>query len=469
MTKARVLVVDDEPGMLEVCADTLAKMNDVEVVVESNGGQAVKRLTGDETWDLLISDIRMPELHGVDLLRIARRHDPNLVVLMLTAYPTVETAVESMKLGAADYLTKPFLPDDLRATVRRLLEHHRLREENNLLQRQVERSHRFGDMIGRSVPMRRVFDTVQRVAPNDVDVLILGETGTGKELVARSIHQHSARKGKRFVPVDCGAIPEQLLESEFFGHERGAFTGADTRSLGLMEFADGGTFFLDEIGQLPINLQAKLLRALQERRIRRVGGTQEIELDVRVIAATSLDLEQEIAHQRFRADLYYRINVARLDLPPLRERADDITMLAEHFVHRHADEMGHKQIRITPEALEILCSYHWPGNVRELQNAIRRALAMTRDSDLCPDDLPAEIVAAAGTTRTGGSDGLFELRDQHVTTFERQYLVELMQRNQGDVVQAAVAAKVPRGTFYRLLKKHDLNPRDFRFSELGPQ
>ncbi|MFA9478130.1 sigma-54-dependent transcriptional regulator [Phycisphaerales bacterium AB-hyl4] len=469
MHKAKVFIVDDEPGMLEVCADTLAKLDDVEVAVESNGNQAVKRLTGEESWDLLITDIRMPDIHGVDLLRIARRHDPNLVVLMLTAFPTVETAVESMKLGAADYLTKPFLPDDLRATVRRLLEQRRLREENNLLQRQVERSNRFGDMIGCSEPMRRVFDTVQRVAPNDVDVLILGETGTGKELVARSIHQQSGRKDNRFVPVDCGAIPEALLESEFFGHERGAFSGADTRSLGLMEFADGGTFFLDEIGQLPINLQAKLLRALQERRIRRVGGTQEIELDVRVIAATSLNLEQEIAEQRFRADLFYRINVARIDLPPLRDRAEDIALLARHFVQRHAGEMGHKQINITPEALEVLCSYRWPGNVRELQNAIRRALAMTRDSELRPDDLPTELVIAAGDVGCGKDHGLFELRDQHVTDFERQYLAQLMQRHQGDVVAAVGEAKVPRGTLYRLLKKHDLNPADFRFDDAGQQ
>lgn len=472
MTKAKVLVVDDEPGMLEVCADTLATMDDVDVAVESSGTRAITRVTGEETWDMLITDIRMPEIHGVDLLRIARRHDPGLVVLMLTAFPTVETAVESMKLGAADYLTKPFLPDDLRATVRRLLDHRRLREENDLLKRQVERSSRFGNMIGHSKAMRRVFDTVQRVAPNNVDVLILGETGTGKELVARSIHERSMRKGKRFVPVDCGAIPEQLLESEFFGHERGAFTGADTRSLGLMEFANGGTFFLDEIGQLPINLQAKLLRALQERRIRRVGGTQEIELDVRIIAATSLNLEQEISRQRFRADLYYRINVARVDLPPLRDRAEDIVLLAEHFVQQHAGEMGHERISIDPEAMEVLRSYRWPGNVRELQNAVRRALAMTRDSELRVDDLPAEIVTAAGYRTPKDDDnghGMFELRDQHVTAFERQYLAELIHRHQGDVVEAALEAKVPRGTLYRLLKKHDLNPAEFRTYDPGAQ
>ncbi|MEX2544843.1 MAG: sigma-54 dependent transcriptional regulator [Phycisphaeraceae bacterium] len=461
MSKARVLVVDDEPGMLEVCADTLARVDGLEVTVEASGSRAVRLLT-DQTWDMLISDVRMPDIHGVDLLRIARRHDPNLVVLMLTAFPSVETAVQSMKLGAADYLTKPFMPEELRATVGRLLEQRKLREENDLLTRQVERGKRFGDMIGASDAMRRVFDVVERVAPNDVDVLILGETGTGKELIARTVHQQSRRKDNRFVPVDCGAIPEQLLESEFFGHERGAFTGADARSLGLMEFADGGTFFLDEIGQLPINLQAKLLRALQERRIRRVGGTQEIELDVRVIAATSLDLTAEIARERFRSDLYYRINVARIDLPPLRERLQDVPLLAHHFIQRHAQEMGHTQIKLAPDALEVLCSYAWPGNVRELQNVIRRALAMTRDDELRVDDLPDEVVTAAGVGSADNDQGLFELRDQHVTAFEKQYLTELLHRHNGDVAEAAAEARVPRGTLYRLIKKHGLTPGAFR-------
>ncbi len=480
MPDARILVVDDEPGMLEVCADTLARLDDVEVTVESSGSKAVTRLTSDETWDMLITDVRMPDIHGVDLLRIARRHDPSLVVLMLTAFPSVDTAVEAMKLGAADYITKPFLPDDLRATVTRLLEQRRLKQENELLSRQVQRGQRFGEIVGQSDAMQRVFDTVSRIAPNDVDVLILGETGTGKELVARTIHNKSPRKDKRFVPVDCGAIPEQLLESELFGHERGAFTGADARSLGLMEFADGGTFFLDEIGQLPINLQAKLLRALQERRIRRVGGNEEIPINVRVIAATSLNLDEQIARGRFRSDLYYRINVARVDLPPLRDRAGDVPLLVRHFVQRHAPEMGHDEITVDPQVIERLGRYAFPGNVRQLQNVVRRALAMTRDSELRVEDLPDEIAtpaapatgpanAASGTTAASALEalndtehGLFELRDQHVAAFERDYLTELLRRHDGDVADAAVEAKVPRGTLYRLMKKHELNPAEFR-------
>jgi len=317
MSKTRVLVVDDEVGMLEVCAETLARLPEVVVLVESDGRRAAEQLNA-EHFDLLIQDIRMPGTDGMDLLRLARQNDPDLAVLMMTAYPTVETAVESMKLGAADYITKPFTPEALLATVQRLLEGYRLRQENLLLSRLVERPYVFDEIIGASPAMRAVFDTIERVAGTNTDVLILGETGTGKELVARSIHKRSPRGGQRFVPVDCGAIPEDLLESELFGHERGAFTGATSRSLGLLEFADKGTFFLDEVGELPIRLQAKLLRALQERRIRRVGGHDEIEVDVRVIAATSRNLEAEINNQRFRDDLYYRLNVARIELPPLR-------------------------------------------------------------------------------------------------------------------------------------------------------
>ncbi len=308
MAKLRVLIVDDEEGMLEVCRDTLRGLPDVQITTESQSTRAAERLA-TESFDLLIVDVRMPGLSGVDLLRLRGSATRIFIVLVLTAFPTVETAVESMKLGAADYITKPFLPDELLATVGRLLEERRLRQENLLLARQVEHAWRFGDIIGRGSAMQKVFETIRRVGGTDADVLVLGETGTGKELVARAIHQGSRRSSGRFVPVDCGAIPEDLLESEFFGHERGAFTGAVTRSLGLLEFSNRGTFFLDEVGELPVRLQAKLLRVLQERKIRRVGGTEEIDVDVRVIAATSRNLDQEIAEHRFRMDLYYRINV----------------------------------------------------------------------------------------------------------------------------------------------------------------
>jgi DNA-binding NtrC family response regulator len=457
----RVLVVDDESGMLEVCRDTLRKLSDVDVELEGQSTRAAQRLAS-ESWDLLIADIRMPGLTGTELLDIARRHDPNLAVLMLTAYPTVETAVESMKLGATDYITKPFLPDDLLTTVRRVLEDKRLREENRMLRRHVERTYAFGDLVGESAAMRAVFKAIERVAASDVEVLILGETGTGKELVARSVHQRGRRCLARFVPVDCGAIPEDLLESEFFGHERGAFTGAESRSLGLLEFASRGTLFLDEVANLPPRLEAKLLRAVQERRIRRVGGTEEFDVDFRLIAATSVDLDEEVRQQRFRADLYYRINVARIELPPLRERPEDIPLLAAHFTARYANELGRDSMEIDPEAAEVLSSYAWPGNVRELQNVIKRVLAMSHRSVIRVDDLPDPVITMAGRSSAERRGGMFELREQHINSFERQYLIQTLTTCDGDVSAAALKAALPRGTLYRLLKKHGLNPADFR-------
>lgn len=458
---AKILIVDDEPGILEVCSDTLNRLTGVKIVVEQNSHRAESRLN-NESFDLLIADVRMPGLNGVELLRNAREKNPDLIVLMLTAFPTVDTAVESMKLGAADYLTKPFQPEELRNTVRRLIEEKRLREENRLLRRQVERNYRMGDIIGKSPSIQAVFDIIKRVASTDIDVLILGETGTGKELVARKIHKQSSRKDKRFVPLDCGAIPEDLLESELFGHERGAFTGADERSMGLLEFVNKGTFFLDEIGNLPQKLQAKLLRVLQERKIRRVGGTQEFDVDVRLIAATSLDLEKEIKEKRFRMDLFYRINVGRVELPPLREREEDIELLTKYFLKQNAAQMNKEDIDVEPEVFEILNHYHWPGNVRELQNIVKRTLVMARGDQITVDDLPDEIVVTAGERPAGYDAGFFKKRDQQVAGFERQYLDGLLEATGGDVSRAAERAQVPRGTFYRLLKRNHLDPESYR-------
>ncbi len=461
MAKQRILVVDDEVGMLEVCAATLKKLSHAVIVSENDSRKAAQRVA-TETFDLLITDIRMPGVSGVDLLELARRHDPNLAVLMITAFPTVETAVQCMKLGAADYITKPFLPEDLLATVQRLLEAQELREENRLLQRQVDRTGVFGEIIGASQVMQNVLDMIERVAETDVDVLIVGETGTGKELVARALHQRSRRGKKRFVPVDCGAIPEDLLESELFGHERGAFTGAHTRSMGLLEFADKGTFFLDEIAELPLRLQVKLLRALQERRIRRVGGTDELDVDVRVVSATSRNLDELVAKEQFRSDLFYRINVSQIDLPPLRDRTGDIPLLVAHFLDRYAREMGKSISDIDPEVMEIFSAYQWPGNIRELQNVIKRSLTMATGAKLTSGDLPDALVTSAGDVSGRKGDGFFDLRKEHAAKFERDYLANLLQQCGGDVSRAAREAQLPRGTFYRFLKKHDLKPEGFR-------
>ncbi len=461
MAKQRILVVDDEEGMLEVCAATLKKLSHAVIISENDSQKAAERVA-TETFDLLITDIRMPGVSGVDLLELARQHDPNLAVLMITAFPTVETAVQCMKLGAADYITKPFLPEDLLATVQRLLEAKELREENQLLQRQVDRTGVFGEIIGASQVMQKVLDMIERIADTDVDVLIVGETGTGKELVARALHQRSRRGKKRFVPVDCGAIPEDLLESELFGHERGAFTGAHTRSMGLLEFADKGTFFLDEIAELPLRLQVKLLRALQERRIRRVGATDELDVDVRVVSATSRNLDELVAKEQFRSDLFYRINVSRIDLPPLRDRTGDIPLLVAHFLGRYAREMGKSISDVDPEVIEIFSAYQWPGNIRELQNVIKRSLTMATGAKLTSGDLPDALVTSAGEVLDRKGDGFFDLRKEHAAKFERDYLANLLQQCGGDVSQAAREAQLPRGTFYRFLKKHDLKPEGFR-------
>lgn len=462
MGKAQILVVDDDEQELHACVSALEKLPDAEVSTETDGQRALQRLQSAFRVDLLIVDRRLPGFDGIDLYRTGRRHDPNLSVLVLTEAATATTAIECLRLGTADYITSPFQPDEFVATVRHLLEARRLREEHQSLQWQLVRSHSFDGIVGRSPAMRLVFKTIHLISESNVDVLIVGETGTGKELVARSIHNRSLRKSGPFIAVDCGAIPENLLESELFGYEKGAFTGADQRSVGLLEHASGGTFFLDEIGELPVRLQVKLLRALQERRIRRLGGKEEIDLDVRIIAATSRDLLNEIREGRFRDDLYYRINVARIELPPLRARTEDIPLLVSHFVSQYAAEMERGSLEVDAEVNDILSRYPWPGNVRELQNVIKRALAMSRHHVMSVDDLPVEIAVQGGERRKQDRGGFFEVREQRINAFEKWYLSNLLKASQGDVSRAARKADVPRGTLYRLLKKHKLDPEDFR-------
>lgn len=461
MVATRILIVDDEPGMLEVARDTLGKLPQVEIITERNPEIAGAYLT-DEAVDMLITDIQMPRLSGIELLRIAREQDSTVPILMITAFPSIESAVESMKLGATDYITKPFIPDDLLATVKRLLQARELEENNRLLQRQIERPYSFENIVGESPQMQEVYRLIGRLAETEVDVLITGDTGTGKELVARAIHRNSKRQSNHFVPVDCGAIPENLLESELFGYERGAFTGAERRSIGLLEFADGGTFFLDEVAEMPQQLQAKLLRSLQERKIRRVGGKDEIPVDVRIVAATNRDLIAEVAAGRFRQDLFYRLNVTRIQLPSLRDRQPDISSLVRHFVNRFAKEMDRETPTVDPDAMEILCAYEWPGNIRELQNVLKGALAIGPDKNITVNNLPDDLVIRSGAKAAARAGGFFELRDRQIDTFEREYLVELLRVNHGDVSQSARHAQLPRGTLYRLLKKHRLVPEEFR-------
>jgi DNA-binding NtrC family response regulator len=461
MYRTRILVVDDEVGMLEVCQDTLRKLPDTEILVEPDSTKAARRLV-DESVDLLIADIRMPGVSGLELVSVARARDPQLAVLMMTAFPGVESAVESMRLGAADYVTKPFVPADLLARVKRLLEAQWLREENRLLRRQVERTYEAGEMVGSSPPALEVLARIAQLGPVDVDVLIVGATGTGKELVARALHRASRRREARFVPVNCAAIPDQLLESELFGHERGAYTGAQGKGLGLMEFANGGTFFLDELSQLPLPLQPKLLRVLQERTLRRLGGTEEIRLDVRIVAASSQDLAEEVRREHFRPDLYHRINGARIELAPLRERRGDIPLLVERFANECGRDLSKRPPVFSPGALEVLQSYAWPGNVRELQNVVRHCAVFARSGTIECDDLPDEILARAAEAAPESSGGYFAARERRLAKFEQEYLRNLMGRCHGDVAAAAAVAHLPRGSLYRLLKRHQVDPLRYR-------
>jgi len=461
MAKSRILVVDDTPEVLQSCRTALRKIPESVVILEQDSRAALDLLS-KERFDLLLTDLHMPDVDGRELLQAAHRHDPDLRVVVMTGFPTVETAIECLKLGAIDYVIKPIDTTEFLSTVRRLLDERRLKQENSLMMRQIERPYSFRELVGKSSAMVAVREMVERVAAADVDVLITGETGVGKELVARSIHQQSARKGGHFVPVDCSAIPESLLESELFGHERGAFTGADRDKMGLVEFADKGTLFLDEIGELPLQLQPKFLRTLQERTFRRVGGRDEISVDLRVVAATNRDLVALIQERRFREELYYRIKVARIDVPPLRERAADVPLLVEHLVRRHLAECGKTNVEVDPECVEQLARYSWPGNVRELQNVLKCSLTMARSPRIEVDDLPDEIVSATQGPSSVDTGGFFAAREQQLARFERTYFETLLRAHGGDVTRAAQEAKLPRGTLYRLLKKQGLTPDDYR-------
>ena len=461
-SKPRILVVDDEPSMREMLRIVLRR-DGYDVVVAENGKEAIARLER-EPIDLLLSDIRMPDLSGVEVLRIAKELNREIVAFMMTAFASTDTAVEAMRLGAVDYFTKPFSMDELRLKVRQHLETHRLKQENVLLKRALNTRHEFSSILGRSDAMQAVFGTMEMVATTNSTVLITGESGTGKELVARAIHFNSLRRDRPFVAVNCGAVPETLLESELFGHLRGAFTGADKNKKGLLEAAEGGTIFLDEIGEMTPPMQVKLLRVLQDRRFRRLGGTDEVQADVRVVAATNQDLPRLVADGRFREDLFYRINVLSIALPALRDRVEDIPLLAEHFLEQFAAQMGKRVRTISAAALDLLKSHTWRGNVRELQNAIERAVAMEQTESILPETLPEELrranamLSPPGATSSGALPDLgdgFDL-EARGEAFYRHYIALALQRAGGVQVKAAEMLGMSFRSFRYYAKKFNL-------------
>ena len=463
---ARILVVDDERSMREMLA-ILLKREGHDVSVAESGRGAIE-LLNQKPFDLVVSDARMPDVDGLEVLRHARSINPSVIAIMVTAYGSPDLLRGVAQLGVNDYVEKPFNTEVLRFRIRKELDRRRLQQENVLLKRAMHSANRFENIIGNSRPMQEVFELVETIAQTASTVLITGESGTGKELIARAIHVRSPRSDRPFVAVNCGALTETLLDSELFGHMRGAFTGADGNRKGLIEVADKGTIFLDEIGEMSPMLQVKVLRVLQERKFRRVGGTEEVDADIRIIAATNRDLARMVSQGEFREDLYYRINVIPIRLPSLRERGEDIPLLAEHFVGKFAAQMKKPIVGISGAALECLKAHSWPGNVRELENAMERAVALERTPSILPESLPEttrgvqkavsgpatplEAVPAASPPLPAAG---FDL-EKHVQDLEREYIAEALRQAGGVKVKAAELLGMSFRSFRYYMKKYNL-------------
>jgi DNA-binding NtrC family response regulator len=445
---ADILIVDDEPAARTTLAILLRKQG--HRVTQAEGVQAAGKALAETTFDLMITDLRMPDGDGLDVLRTAKAHAPETGVILLTAYAGWESAKEAMRLGAFDYFEKGKDPDDLLHRIEKALAEKGLRRENENLRRQVRERYGLPGIIAQSREMQRVLELVMRVASTEATVLIQGESGTGKEVIAKAMHHASPRAQHAFVTVNCGALPEALLESEIFGHVRGAFTGATVHKQGLFEEADNGTFFLDEIGEMPASLQVKFLRALQEGEVRRVGANHAVTVNVRVLAATNRDLSQLMQQGKFREDLFYRLNVIALDLPPLRERREDILLLAEHFLAQFSERQG-RPLRLSAEAVERLLHYPWPGNVRELANAMERTAILTPHDVIAPDDLPPHI--AAGTP-LGPAPAL--PREQTLADLEKAHIFQTLERHGWNHSRAAEILGISRSSLWRKLKEYQL-------------
>jgi len=449
-SQARILIVEDEEDMRELLLDLLRQGGDGENWAPRAVGQAEEALAilEQEHVDLVVSDLRLAGMSGTDLLDWIKLNKPEVQVIIITAFGTIDNAVECMRRGAYHYLSKPFNSQAVVMTVKRALEEHRLRLEVARLRRELSGRYRLGDLIGRSAAMQRVFDLIARIAPTDSTVLITGESGSGKDIVARAIHAHSQRSAGAFVTVNCAAIPATLLESELFGHSRGAFTDAREERKGLFQSADGGTVFLDEIAELPVELQAKLLHVVENKVVRPVGSNKEESIDVRILAATNADIEREVEEGSFRSDLYYRINVVTIEIPPLRERVEDIPLLANHFLARACRELGRPELAFSREALRLLVGYYWPGNVRELQNVAHRAAALAMGHEVGPGDLPVKITRQVPARLSTGS------RPQSLADLERAHILSVLEFTGGNKTEAAAILGIDRKTLYRKLDEY---------------
>ncbi len=443
MQNTKILIVDDEPIMRESLAGWLER-DGHEVEKTASGEEALERLK-DTRFDILLVDIKMEGMSGLDVLKQVRESDPDVQIVMITAYGSIATAIEAIKNGAYDYLLKPFEPAELGILIEKIIEHQAQVRENIFLKQQYEDRIRFENMIGQSRPMQEVFDLIQDIAPVGSTVLITGETGTGKELAARAIHTNSPRCECPFVSVNCGSIPEHLMESELFGHQKGAFTDAKATKKGRVELAHGGTLLLDEIGEISMRMQIDLLRVLEDHVFYRVGGTQPIEGDFRVVAATNKNLEEAIKEGTFREDLFYRLNVITFRMPSLRERKEDIPLLAEHFLHRFSQETNKAVDLISREAMDEMMLYEWPGNIRELENAIERAVVVCKGRKIIPEDLPIFR-----------PDDLTLPVDNTIVEVEKAHINRILNENQWNVAKSAKILGIDRSTLYSKIKRHNI-------------
>jgi DNA-binding NtrC family response regulator len=468
---SKILVVEDEHA-IRLALKGLLKRTGYAVEIAEDGEMAIERLR-NEAFDLVITDLALGHgASGMDVLRVAKEERPETGVVMITAHGSEKIAVEAMKSGADDYVPKPFDNDELRVIVARSLDRHRLQRENRLLREQIQRDFGFDQLIGAGKAMHRVFETIQKVAETDLSVMIQGESGTGKELVAQALHTTSSRRSRPFVAVNCAAINRELVESELFGHEKGAFTGADRQRIGRFEAAEGGTIFLDEIGDMALETQAKVLRVLEERKLERVGSTQTIEVDVRVVSATHRDLDEAVRKNAFREDLYYRLKVVEIDLPPLRERIEDLAALSDRFLGQVAKRLEREKKSIGESALARLSRHTWPGNVRELRNVLERAAVLAPNPVIDAEDLQldGEVLApgpASAPTAAESDLPFSEAKRQTVESFERQYLSEALREHGGNVSKTASSIGMVRQSLQQKIRELGLKVEEFRRQKGG--
>ena len=453
-TPAHILIVDDDRVTIELLNEVLSQEG-YEVSTALSGEEAIAQGI-DNVFDIVITDVRMGAKDGMEVLRSFKRNAAETTVIMITAFGSIETTIEAIREGAFDYVSKPFKLDEIKFTLRRALEQRRLIQENKYYRQELLDKYQFKNVIGRTPQMFQVYKTIAKVADTKSTVLLCGERGTGKELIAHSIHYNSQRNNRPFIPVDCASLVETLIENELFGHVRGAFTGASSTKRGLFEEADGGTLFLDEVGNLSLLMQSKLLRFLQEHEIKRVGGTESIRVDVRIIGATNQPLELLVKDGKFREDLFYRLNVVTITLPPLRERIEDIPLLANHFLQKFSQEYRKSISYISPEALEVLNQYSWPGNVRELENTVERAVVLSIHPIILPEDLPQKLLDTIPEEKLDDlkrkypviSEKLLSLKD-----VEKNYIIKVLQETKGNKKKAAEILGIDRTTLYRILEK----------------